>query len=250
MKKWTYETCYEEAKNYKELKEFRKKSNVAYGVALKNNWLDNYVWLKRHCKPNGYWTKERCFEEAKKYSMLNKFRYGSPGAFDSAWTNRWVKDYTWFEDERFNVYTDKVDSVYSYEFEEQKAVYVGRTLMKLQTERDHQHIFGVDSVSSFAKSNDVPVPEMKILEDSLTLKEGSEREGYWVEKYRSEGWTILNVAKTGSIGAIGKGKWNHRTCEKAANEVSSRVELFRKYPRAYKVSLRNGWLDEFFPKNK
>ena len=33
----------------------------------------------------GYWTKERCAEEAAKYKTKFAFRNGSPGAFSSAY---------------------------------------------------------------------------------------------------------------------------------------------------------------------
>ena len=51
---------------------------------------------------------------------------------------------------------------------------------------------------------------MEIIEDNLSVIEGQEREGYWVEYYREKGYNILNKIKTGkgsgSIGAIGRGR--------------------------------------------
>ena len=38
--KWTYETCYQEAKKYNSRNEFKKGNESAYNVALKNGWLD------------------------------------------------------------------------------------------------------------------------------------------------------------------------------------------------------------------
>lgn len=49
-------------------------------------------------KPNGYWTKERCFEEAKKYRYQTEFHKKAGGAFSVAYKNGWLKDYKWFED--------------------------------------------------------------------------------------------------------------------------------------------------------
>jgi hypothetical protein len=39
-KKWTYETCYNEAKKYTTRNEFKKGCESAYTVARKNGWLD------------------------------------------------------------------------------------------------------------------------------------------------------------------------------------------------------------------
>lgn len=49
MKKWSRETCYEEAKKYKSRGEFQNGNVSAYGVARKNGWLDDYIWfISRH----------------------------------------------------------------------------------------------------------------------------------------------------------------------------------------------------------
>ena len=66
-KKWTYEKCYEEAKKYMTLKEFKEKGGRSYIVSVKNNWIKDFDWLNRKVKPNGYWNYEHCYEEAKKY---------------------------------------------------------------------------------------------------------------------------------------------------------------------------------------
>ena len=40
----------------------------------------------------GYWTKERCSEEAAKYDTRFAFRNGSPGAYSSAYTHGWISE--------------------------------------------------------------------------------------------------------------------------------------------------------------
>ena len=35
---------------------------------------------------NGYWTKDRCREEAKKYKTKSAFRKGCQGAYGAAWS--------------------------------------------------------------------------------------------------------------------------------------------------------------------
>ncbi len=223
---WNEDTCREEAKKYTSRTEFYKNSSGAYDVARRNKWLDNYTWLKgKH--PNGYWDNyEHCYEEAKKYQTKHEFK-NSPSnrAYVKAQENGWLKDYVWLENKCFDLYKDKIDSVYVYEFKEQNAAYIGRTLIKLQKERDKQHIFRLDSVYSFAKEHDIAVPEMKILETNLTIKEGAKKEGEWLEKYKQDGWLIINKAKTGSLGGLGKGKWNKETCYEEAKKYKTRREF-------------------------
>lgn len=40
----------------------------------------------------GYWTKEKCSEEAGKYETKSAFRIGSPGAFTSAYKHGWIDE--------------------------------------------------------------------------------------------------------------------------------------------------------------
>lgn len=51
-------------------------------------------------KPFGFWTKERVFEEARKYQTKNEFRKGCIRAHDVAWKNGWFSEMDWFEDGR------------------------------------------------------------------------------------------------------------------------------------------------------
>ena len=98
IRKWTREACYDEAKKYKSRGEFSKNSPNAYNSALKNGWLDDYTWFNSNQKQKGYWNKENCYNEAKKYKTRRLFHIGSKGAYAAAWKNGWLDDYTWFED--------------------------------------------------------------------------------------------------------------------------------------------------------
>ena len=45
-------------------------------------------------------------------------------------------------------------------------------------------------------------------------------------------------------------KYTFEKCQELAVSCSDRKEFNKKYPYVYKVSCKNGWLDEFFPKSK
>ena len=92
-----YEHCYEEAKKYKNRRRFQKGCNGAYNKTLKNGWLEDYTWFEEVKKPNGYWNKETCLEEAKKYSSKKEFKEKANGAYQFANKEGWLDDYTWFK---------------------------------------------------------------------------------------------------------------------------------------------------------
>jgi len=249
--KWTYDTCYKEARKYKTRAEFQRGSSGAYVCARKNGYLNQFVWFDKIKNPNGYWTKERCEEESRKYHSKKEFVKGCSAAHHAAVVNGWLDDFDWLIDQRIDVIKGKIDSVYVYIFEEFKTAYVGRTLMRRQKKRDKEHIFNfeADKVARYALEHHVPVPPMKILESSLTLEEGLDREDYWRNWYEQQGYTMLNKSATGigkgSLGGISHGKWNRRTCREEAMKYKSSSEFEINSSGAYAAALRNGWLNDY-----
>ena len=54
----------------------------------------------KHCGSLGRlgrkWTKERCYEEAKRYKTKKEFQDGSPSCYQAALKHGWLADYAWF----------------------------------------------------------------------------------------------------------------------------------------------------------
>lgn len=88
-----YDNCYNEAKKYKSRHEFDRGSSVAYETSRKNGWLDKFVWLNQQTHPKGYWTYEKCKEEAQKYKSRYEFLKNVPGACDSSRRNGWLDEF-------------------------------------------------------------------------------------------------------------------------------------------------------------
>lgn len=105
---YTREVCFEIAKQFKTRSEFRKGKSQAWRVAQDNGWIDDYTWFlspqevrsKAHSKPHkphgSKYTREVCFELAKKYRTRTEFRLGVYQAWKVAKANGWLDDYTWF----------------------------------------------------------------------------------------------------------------------------------------------------------
>ncbi len=87
---WTKERCEKEVVKYNSKKELYKKSPGAYMSMLNNNWLHELCPHMRTKKSNGYWTKEKCLEEALRYNSKQEFRKNNESAYVIALKNKWL----------------------------------------------------------------------------------------------------------------------------------------------------------------
>lgn len=93
----------------------------------------------------------------------------------------------------------KYRMIYAYEFSDH-SVYVGLTFD--YNKRDKAHKTQPNSaVRKYMKKTGL-TPLHKPLTDYVPVKEAQRLEGEFVEQYCTEGWKILNVAKTGGAGTI------------------------------------------------
>ncbi|MFA6089898.1 MAG: GIY-YIG nuclease family protein [Candidatus Woesearchaeota archaeon] len=87
---YTFEDCKNVAELCTTKLEFQNKYPSHYQRALKKKWIDI---LSQHMtplqKPSGYWTKERCHEEALKYKTRVDFQKNSGSARNAARNNGW-----------------------------------------------------------------------------------------------------------------------------------------------------------------
>ena len=86
----------EESKKYSTRTNFFKGCHAAYDYASKHDLWERIPWIKIKTKVNGYWTKERVFEEGAKYTGKKEFKKGAPTAYYKATKNKWIEEMTWF----------------------------------------------------------------------------------------------------------------------------------------------------------
>lgn len=53
-------------------------------------------WIKTKVREQGYWTKERVFEEGAKYSTKMEFKKMAPTAYSKAVKYKWIEEMNWF----------------------------------------------------------------------------------------------------------------------------------------------------------
>jgi hypothetical protein len=90
---WTKEKCIEEGLKYKTHKEFKRNSPSSYSISQRNGWLEEACsHMMDNYHPNGYWTKERCYDAASKCVSRIDFRNKYCGAVNSSKKNGWYED--------------------------------------------------------------------------------------------------------------------------------------------------------------
>lgn len=98
IRKWRKSSVMDESKKYRTRNEFRKGCSSAYYAARKYGWIDEMYWLQEGKHPNGYWTKERVFEEGLKYSTRSEFKKGCSSAYHVAVKKEWITEMDWFDE--------------------------------------------------------------------------------------------------------------------------------------------------------
>jgi len=186
-------------------------------------------------KPRGYWTKERCLDEAIKYKYRVDFRQRSHKAYDAAKKKGWLDSICKHMSPKGNKYNR---IVYVYEFTDNHA-YVGLTYdmkTRIRIRENNQN----DSVTKHINKTGLN-PELKILSELIPVEKAIIYENIYYHKYKCDGWNMLNRVKTRSIGS--SMKWTKDKCLKQIKKCGSRTEFYRKAGLVQAIK-RNGWLDE------
>lgn len=191
--------------------------------------------MKKRKKRN-YWTKEKCIKEALKYKSRSIFKRKSPGAFGNAYKNNWIDEICFHMKKvgnRFN------RLVYVYIFND-NSVYVGLT--HDIEERDNKHKRDKrSSVFKHIKKTGL-MPEL-IYTEYMHIDKASKIEGETVERYKKDGFFILNIAKPGAVGGANL-KWTFEKCKEEALKFKTRNEFSKKSNSAYNSARRYGWIDK------
>ena len=93
-KVWNKQAVLDDALRYQSRSDW-KKASYAYEVASKNSWLEeccSHMTEGRGIYQKGYWTLDRCLEDAKKYTTKASWRNSiHPNGFVVAKRNNWLE---------------------------------------------------------------------------------------------------------------------------------------------------------------
>jgi hypothetical protein len=235
IKIWTYDEALKEAQKYNTFAEFSKHS-AAFFQSKQNGWLDDFKKFLSHTIS---WTKEMCQKEADKYTTKRDFKKNSPKAYSAAHTHGWLPDIT----KHMIVLGDKFKRmVYVFEFPDNHA-YVGLTQDKQR--RNYSHFDTVKITSPIAKHivETGLQPEYKELSVYIDAKQAQELEDCTIQKYRQDGWIMLNKQKGGNLGAC-RTTFTKEMVQQIANKYTKRLDFKTQDAAAYRAAQKYGWLKD------
>lgn len=237
--KWNKEEVYKEASKYTTMSDFQINAIGAYVSANRNGWLDD-IRTKFEIKKRN-WTKEEIQKIANNYLHRGEFCTENGAACKYARGKGWYEDIVKHMEPVGNKYNR---AIYVFEFPD-KSVYVGLSGNVERREKSHTE----EEENSAVRLHMLQLgkkPKMKIVSDGyIDYKDAQNMEGCVVEKYRNEGWKILNRSKTGSLGSCTR-IWTLDMLKDLAKKYKNRTEFVNKQPNAYAAAARNGWLDDVF----
>lgn len=237
---WTKDDCINDALKYKTRSEWYNNS-YAYKIASKNGWLDDCCGhMQVIIKPNNYWTLERCKEDALKYKTKKEWAKNSSG-YNRCREKGWLDECCQHMEILGHLYKRMI---YAYEFiddfsvKENRSVYVGLTYDERHREFGHKR---KDSAvyQHIIKTNLQPI--RKKISDYIEVENAMKLENETVEKYKNDGWNILNKNKTGALGS-NRIKWTKEKCLEESMKYKTRSEFDKKNPTVYMKCVKNKWL--------
>ena len=231
------EHCLEEAKKYSTRIALKNGNNTVYNKLCKKGWLQEaFENTPMQLKPVGYWTKERCAEEALKYEHRCDFEKYSKSAYVRAVKEKWIFEIC---EHMTRIGNKHMRCVYVYEFPDNSA-YIGLTynIEQRQIDRDQNKN---DQVTKH-KNNTGFEPIRKQLTDYINADEAAKLEIYYIDKYKEDGWNVLNVAPGGSLGG-GEPKWTYDNCKNTLLKYKYIEDFANENRKMYNSIKRKNWVD-------
>lgn len=239
--RYTKEECVEIYNKCKNRTEFKKKYYGAFCRCKENGWLEEV------CPSFFDWDKPITLNEAiemtKQYENRSDLWKHDHRMFYYLEQKGWLNEIENLIPK--NDKDSKIHYVYAYEFPEYNTAYIGRT--DNIKKRHNQHLNNIKCVIyKFIKSKNLSnINEPKIIYEKLNAKESQEKEAEQIEKYKNDGWILLNIAKAGSLGTLSY-KYTKKVCYDLAKQFTTKKEFRETYKNVYSKCLEKGWVKDYY----
>lgn len=210
-----------------------------------------------HLSNSKYGGCHKCLKEKRYYKYYNDckicaFKYETRGEFQKKDKNKYNIAYRhgWLDEicsHMKKIGNSYYRCVYVYEFEQFKSVYVGLTYDIDNRDLQHKNK-NYSSVREFSLINNTNIPKIKQLTEYIDKDKASELEGFYLEKYKNDGWLILNKNKTGGLGGNNRNTtFTKEMCFEIAKKYNKVSDCEKENFKVCQILRKNGWVKEAFP---
>lgn len=212
-------------------------SSAAVSVK-RNGWEDIMLKIFPNTK-HTTWDLEKCQRVANKYDIKNDFFINERGAYSFASRNGLLDVVCSHMKTSIN---NKKRCIYVYTFSD-NSVYVGLThdLHKRKLNRKRNKNDAVIKHINITKEKPICLQLTKYVDVNIA----KELEKKYINKYRDNGYHILNSRGGGELGS-NIIKWDYDTCLKISKKYNTKSDFIKNESLCYYASKRNGWIDDFF----
>jgi hypothetical protein len=231
---WTLERCKKDALKYKSRTKWHKKSSGAYDKAIKNGWLNIcckhmvYIYI-----PKGVLNKKHCLSKALKCKNRKEMKQKFPSEYNAIRNNRWhIECFS----HMVKIGNSHLRALYAFEHPD-RSVYVGLTYN--YNVRYNSHM-SKNKLLMAKKAEGGQV--FKTFNEWYSIDIVGKKEADLIEKYRKNGWTILNKAKAGGLGGNTL-FWTNKKLIDSAKKCKNIRQWMENFPSAYTLASKRKLLD-------
>lgn len=224
---------------------FNKKEPSIYRLCYKRGLLDkvcSHMKVKIHFNVK----KEDVLAAALKYNARMEFKNSK----EDGWAYNYAVKHKFLDEacsHMESVGNKYYRCIYVYEIPEDKVCYVGLTYSLYKRHLQHQNPKFYSAINEYCKKRNICLPEPVQQTDYIPKEEASEMEKYYVNKYKSNGWRVLNKQKPGNLGGSRDNiTYTKEICIELAKKYKTRSEFAKDYVTAYKYVRLYGWQDDVF----
>lgn len=240
---WNYENCKKEALKYKTLAELQSNNSSLFSTIYRNGWAEQLLnHIKRKKKPNGYWTKKRIKEEAKKFSEKIAFKKAVSGAYTIMERNGWV-DEACAHMKQINKWDSAklLKEAKKYrtktEFRQEASGAYSGAIRRGILEEVTSHMKQIRRPNGYWSKSRLKKEAKKYRTKKEFRKKAS---GAYSEAYKS-GWIDEACAHMEAV--KNKVHWTKEKCKKEAAKYNTKKGFREESGSAYSAAYKHGWLN-------
>lgn len=236
--KWTDEKVAEVLARYTDAASFAREQTALRSVLLsRGDYITRTAHFSRQKGKPLIWSKEACAREARGYSSRSAFKAYSPSAYASAAKHGWMEEIIGHMKRRSG---NAMRSVYAIRRKGTKQIYIGLSYNPASRYAGHMQK-ATKKVRELLNSPHT----FRLITKPMDADEAAVVEQKFIAHFRAKGWEVFNVSKGGGLGGVRR-KWSLETLQHLADQCTSRLDMVRRFPTAFRTATHMGLLKTIF----